>query len=95
MNKTKKVQAYFKKFDNNNFIVCTRSYSRQAISIFKAFSSRFIDKKAKEWVFPIFHYNTVLEQLRRCNDLNILEVFKDTTIEYLKYKALNEMDNRN
>ena len=45
--------------------------------------------------FPLFHYNTVLEQLRRCNDLNVLDVFKDTTIEYLKFKALNEMDNRN
>ena len=92
MNKTNKCKIYFKYHDNNNFRVTTRNYSRRAIRIFKEFSWRPIDNKAKTWVFPLFHYNTVFEKLSRCNDLHIIDSIKPSTIEYFKKKALDETE---
>ena len=57
--------------DWNIFSATTTVYNRKAITIFKECVGRIYDPQKKAWLFPNTNYTYLIEQLARCDELEI------------------------
>ena len=66
--------------DWNMFSATTTVYNRKAITIFKECVGRIYDPQKKAWLFPNTNYTYLIEQLARCD---VLEIGATIPREYL------------